>query len=207
MFINPAETMKPAPLRHNPFKAIVVPRPIGWITTISRDGVVNLAPFSFFNAVSDDPPCVIYCPNGRKPDGSLKDSLINAQETGEFVFNLCTWDLREAMNRTSAHEPASVDEMVAAGLAPAPCVAVRPPRVAATPAALECRYLQTVELPRSARDIPVHVVIGEVVGLHLDESVIVDGLVDVARLMPVARLGYRDFTVVTERFEMLRPDD
>src|SRR5690606_31515015 len=112
--------------------------PIGWISTVSADGVVNLAPFSFFNSLSADPPCVMFCPNGMKPGTTEpKDSLVNVEATGEFVFNMCTWDLREAMVATAVHEPASVDEMARAGLEAAPCEKVRPPRVAASPVALE----------------------------------------------------------------------
>lgn len=206
MFFDPAIDMRPAPLRFSPFKALVVPRPIGWITTMSKAGEINLAPFSFFNGVTDDPPCVMYCPNGTKPDGSPKDSLTNVQETGEFVFNLCNWDLREAMNETAAHMPRSVDEMAAAGLQAAPCEKVAPPRVAAAPAAFECRYIQTVDLPAGRGGKGSHIVIGEVIGIHIDDSVIVDGIVDIGLLRPVARLGYKDYAVVDESFSMDRPD-
>ena len=206
MFIDPAIDMKPAPLRFSPFKALVVPRPIGWISTVSRDGAVNLAPFSFFNGVSDDPPCVMYCPNGTHRDGGPKDSLQNVTETGEFVFNLCNWALREKMNETAAHFARGVDEMAAAGLEPAPCRKVAPPRVAAAPAAFECRHVQTVDLPAGSSGRGSHVVIGEVIGIHIDDSVIVDGIVDIGLLRPVARLGYMDYTVVDEAFSMARPD-
>ena len=206
MFIDPAIDMKPAPLRYSPFKAREVPRPIGWISTISAAGDVNLAPFSFFNGVSDDPPCVMYCPNGTHRDGGPKDSLRNVQETGEFVFNLCNWDLREKMNLTAEHLPRGADEMSAAGLEAVPSEKVAPPRVAAAPAAFECRYIQTVDLPAGTSGRGSHVVIGEVIGIHIDESVIVDGIVDIGLLRPVARLGYMDYTVVDESFSMARPD-
>ncbi len=206
MFIDPAIDMRPAPLRFSPFKALVVPRPIGWISTVSTGGDINLAPFSFFNGVSDDPPCVMYCPNGSHPDGGPKDSLKNAEETGEFVFNLCNWDLREKMNLTAEHLPRNVDEMAAAGLEAAPSEKVAPPRVAAAPAAFECRYIQTVELPAGTGGRKSHIVIGEVIGIHIDESVIVDGIVDIGLLQPVARLGYMDYAVVREGFSMARPD-
>ena len=206
MFIDTAINMKPEPLRFSPFKALVVPRPIGWITTISAAGEINLAPFSFFNGVNDDPPCVMYCPNGTHPDGGPKDSLKNVQETGEFVFNLCNWDLREKMNATAEHMPRSVDEMAAAGLEAMPSALVVPPRVAAAPAAFECRYIQTVDLPVRSDGKPSHMVIGEVIGIHIDDSVIVDGIVDIGLLRPVARLGYMDYTVVDEAFTMTRPD-
>ena len=206
MFIDPAINMKPEPLLYNPFKALVVPRPIGWISTISSTGAVNLAPYSFFNGVADDPPCVMYCPNGSHPEVGPKDSLINVEETGEFVFNLCNWDLHKKMNLTAEHLPRNVDEMTKSGLEPMSCNKVKPPRVAVAPAAFECRYLETVKLPigRSGREN--NLVLGEVVGIHIDESVINDGMVDISLLKPVARLGYMDYTVVTESFTMERPD-
>ena len=204
--IDPAVDLRPAPFRHNPFKALVSPRPIGWVTTLSATGVVNLAPFSYFNAVCDDPHCVMYCPNGTQPeDGGVKDSLKNVQATGEFVCILVSWDLREQMNLTSAHVSRSVSEMAEAGLAPAPSVKVKPPRVAASPAQLECRYLQTIELPAN-RQPGNFMVIGEVVAIHIDESVVTDGRVDMLKLKPVARLGYLDYTVVDNVFAMKRPD-
>lgn len=206
MFYNPAEGLRPAPLKFSPLKALTAPRPIGWITSMSAAGEINLAPFSYFNAFAEDPPVVAYAPNGTKPDGSLKDSLVNVRETGEFVFNLVTWELREAMNRTAAHEPSTVDEMRAAGLEPAPSMFVKPPRVAASPAAFECKLLQIVELPKTRRGVGNWMVIGQVVGVHIDESVIVDGIVDITRIKPVARLGYKDYCVVTETFTMERPD-
>ncbi len=206
MFIDPAIEIKPAPLRFSPFKALVVPRPIGWISTISAAGEVNLAPFSFFNGVAHDPPCVMYCPNGTHPDGGPKDSLKNVQETCEFVFSLCNWELRKKMNLTAEHLPRSVDEMAVAGLEAMASEKVTPPRVAAAPAAFECRYVQTVELPAGSRGEVNHLVIGEVIGIHIDDSVIVDGIVDIGLLRPVARLGYMDYTVVDEGFTMMRPD-
>ena len=148
----------------------------------------------------------MYCPNGTHRDGGPKDSLRNVQETGEFVFNLCNWDLREKMNLTAEHLPRGADEMSAAGLEAVPSEKVAPPRVAAAPAAFECRYIQTVDLPAGTSGRGSHVVIGEVIGIHIDESVIVDGIVDIGLLRPVARLGYMDYTVVDESFSMARPD-
>jgi flavin reductase (DIM6/NTAB) family NADH-FMN oxidoreductase RutF len=206
MFIDPAVNMKPEPLRFSPFKALVVPRPIGWITTMSAAGDLNLAPFSFFNGVTDDPPCVMFCPNGTHPDGGPKDSLRNVQETGEFVFNLSNWTLREEMNKTAEHMPRSVDEMAAAGLEAVPRKLVAPPRVAAAPAAFECNLFKVIDLPPSKSGRPSHVVIGEVIGIHIDDSVIVDGIVDIGLLQPIARLGYMDYAVVNEGFTMMRPD-
>lgn len=195
MFFDPAETgMKPAPFKHTVYNALVVPRPIGWISTLDAAGVVNLAPFSFFNSLSADPPCVMFCPNGVKPGtDEPKDTLVNVEATGEFVYSMCTYDLREPMIRTAVHEPAGLDEMAAAGLEPAPCRNVRPPRVKASPIALECKYLQTVKLPGATDNRRANLVIGQVVGVHVDESVIVDGIIDVRKVSPLARLGYLQY--------------
>ncbi|WP_340116936.1 flavin reductase family protein [Pelagibius sp. 7325] len=196
-------------LPRDPFKACVVPRPIGWITTVNEAGVVNLAPYSFFNAVGGEPPCVIFAPGGRKadgpPDGS-KDSLANAERTGEFVCNVATWDLREQMNLTSAAAPAGVDEAEIAGLQMVPSELVKPPRVKASPIHLECKYLRTVDLPCETPDTRSAVVFGQVIGVHIDESVLTDGLVDMAKLKPIARLGYMDYCVVEEVFAIQRPE-
>ncbi|MGE0256288.1 MAG: flavin reductase family protein [Alphaproteobacteria bacterium] len=195
MFFDPREAgMKPPPFRHTVYNALVVPRPIGWISTLGADGIVNLAPFSFFNSLSADPPCVMFCPNSVKPGTQEpKDTLTNVRATGEFVFNMCTYDLREAMVRTAVHEPAGVDEMAAAGLAPAPSVNVRPPRVAASPVAMECKVLQVIELPRGRSGSQSNVVIGEVVGIHIADAVITDGVLDARKLRPLARMGYLDY--------------
>ncbi len=193
-------------LPRDPFKSLVVPRPIGWISTVDVEGRVNLAPFSFYNAVADSPPQVVYAANGRKPDAAVKDSRANAEATGCFVVNLATWDLRLAMNATAAHLPMGADEMAAAGLTAAPSRLVAAPRVAETPVNLECRYLQTVVL---ASDDPQEVnaiVVGEVVGIHIDDAYLREGRVDVAKLKPIARLGYAQYTVVETVFDIRRPD-
>ena len=195
-------------LPHNPFKACVVPRPIGWITSLDEAGAVNLAPYSFFNGVAGDPPVVMFAPGGRKadgpPDGS-KDSLANVERTKEFVCNVVTWDLRDAMNQTSAPAPAGVSEAEAAGLVMVPSTLVKPPRVKASPIHMECRYLQTVDLPSDDPKARNAVVFGQVIGLHIDESVLTGGLVDMAKLKPIARLGYMDYTRVDQVFAMSRP--
>ena len=188
-------------LKHDPLKALIVPRPIGWISTVSREGAVNLAPYSFFNAVADDPPVVMFSSAGRK------DSQRNAETTGEFVCNLATWDLREAMVATSAGVDPEVDEAALAGLDMAPSRLVAPPRVAASPVHLECVYLETVKIKR--RDGSAHfyeMVLGEIVGIHIDDRFIRDGRVDVAAMKPIARLGYQDYAVVDALFAIKRPD-
>jgi flavin reductase (DIM6/NTAB) family NADH-FMN oxidoreductase RutF len=183
-------------LPHDPFKAFIAPRPIGWVSTVSASGAVNLAPYSYFNAVCDTPPTVMFSSNGAK------DSMTFAHETGEFVWNMATWDLREPMNLSSADLPRGSSEFEHAGLELAPSRLVAPPRVAAAPVSLECKVTQVVQV----EDGPNVVTFGQVVGVHLDEAAIVDGRVDLTRLKPLARCGYRgDYTVVESLFEMLRP--
>ncbi|MCC6778506.1 MAG: flavin reductase family protein [Hyphomicrobiales bacterium] len=189
-------------LPHDPFKAIMAPRPIGWISSMSAKGEVNLAPYSFFNGLSADPPMVIFCSEGRK------DSVTFIEETREFVCNLATWDLREQMNTTSGPYPRGVDEMREAGLVPAPCVLVKPPRVAAAPCALECKYLQTLRL-NDIDGVPTerYAVFGQVVGIHIDDRFIRDGILDTAAMRPIARAGYHDYFVATPetKFSIRRP--
>lgn len=186
-------------LKHDPFKALVAPRPIGWISSLSADGIVNLAPYSFFNGVSDRPPFVMFSSSGRK------DSLVNIEATGEFACSLATYELKDQMNATSAAVGPEVDEMALAGLTPAPCKLVKPPRVAESPVALECRHFKTIPLPGKDDGEGYIIIIGQVVGIHIDEAVIVDGKVDVTRLRPIARLGYMDYSVVDAVFSMQRP--
>ncbi len=189
-------------LRHDPFKAIVAPRPIGWISSRSAKGEINLAPYSFFNGVSDDPPIVIFSSEGRK------DSLTFVEETGEFVCNLATWELRNQMNSTSGPFPRGVNEMMETGLEPARSNLVMPPRVQASPCALECKWLQTVAL-KNVDKMPIdrYVVFGQVVGIHIDERFIKDGLLDTAAMRPIARAGYQEYFVSTPetKFAMRRP--
>ncbi len=192
-------------LARDPFKALVVPRPIGWISSVDPEGVVNLAPYSYFNAVATDPPIVMFCPGGRLGTGAMKDSRRNVEATGEFVVNIVPYALREAMNATSAEVGPEVDEFALAGLTPLPARLVRPPRVAGAPVHLECRHLRTVELPCNDPASSNAAVFGTVVAIHIDDSIIVDGRVDVRRFRPVARLGYMDYTSVEEVFEMIRP--
>jgi flavin reductase (DIM6/NTAB) family NADH-FMN oxidoreductase RutF len=187
-------------LAHNPFKAIVAPRPIGWITSMNANGDINLAPYSFFNGVSDEPPIVLFSSEG------LKDSLAFVEETGEFVCSLATWDLRVAVVQTSAPLARGVNEMTASGLAPAPSILVKPPRVAAAPCALECKLLQVVSLTDlDGRAVARHVVFGQVVGVHIDDRFIRDGILDTAAMRPIARCGYSDYAVVNEVFSIVRP--
>ena len=191
-------------LAHDPFKALVAPRPIGWISTVSSEGIPNLAPYSFFNAVGDSPPMIAFSSNGRK------DSLVNAEATGEFVWNMATRALAEAMNSSSASVSPETDEFGLAGLETASSRLVAPPRVAASPAALECRVVQIVRLhDLEGRETSNLLVIGQVVGVHIDRAYLRDGLFDTGAAHPIMRAGYRDQYVEATpetMFQMTRPD-
>jgi flavin reductase (DIM6/NTAB) family NADH-FMN oxidoreductase RutF len=197
-------------LRHNPLKACVVPRPIGWITTISAAGVVNLAPFSFFNLLSYDPPYVMFSAGCHELDGGKKDSVLNAEATGEFVYNMATFAQKDQMNLSAAIVEHNVDEMAAAGLEPLPSRLVRPPRVKGSPVHFECRLHQVVPLPGRKPSSLHHIVIGQVLAVHIDDAAITaDGLVDVVKMRPIARLGYKDYVSVDAVFQMEKrtPED
>ena len=187
-------------LPRDPFKAIVVPRPIGWLPSISARGEINLAPYSFFNAVSEQPPMVMFSSGGRK------DTIAFVEETKEFVCNFANFALREAVSTSGMAFPRGVNEMIEAGLAPAPSRLVRPPRVAASPCALECKLLRIVDLTdRDGRTSQRYVVFGQVVGVYIDDRFIKDGRLDTAAMQPIARCGYDDYAVVDEVFPMARP--
>jgi flavin reductase (DIM6/NTAB) family NADH-FMN oxidoreductase RutF len=196
-------------LPYNPFKACVVPRPIGWITTLGHDGVVNLAPFSISNQLSYDPPFVFFSGSGAMTaEGEPprpKDSVRNAEDTGEFVYNMATYELREQVNLSSKHVPPDVDELAMAGLTPAPSKLVKPPRVAESPVNMECRYHCTLTLPSNSAGGVHHVVVGEVIGLHINDDALTDGRVDWLKIQPLARLGYMDYTYVNHAFTMRGP--
>lgn len=193
-------------LRYNPFKSCVVPRPIGWLSTRSVGGIDNLAPFSQFQNLTFDPPMVMFASN-QTTDGRRKDSVVNAEQTGEFVWNMATYDLRDAVNTSAMEVAPSVDEFALAGVTKAPSIDVAPPRVAESPIQFECRYLQTVRLPGNGTMGTVDMVIGQVVRIHIaDDALTPDGRVDIARIRPIARLGYYDYTVVDTVFEMVIPD-
>lgn len=188
------------PLQIDPFKALVGPRPIGWISSLAPDGTANLAPYSFFNGVCDSPPMVVFSSAGRK------DSIANIEETGEFVCNLATWDLREAMNVSSSGVDSDVDEFDLAGLEKVASTMVKPPRVAGSPVALECRYTQTVPMVDvDGKALKYSLVIGQVVGVYIDDELIVNDRINIAGAKPIARHGYMDYSVVTELFRLERP--
>ncbi len=206
MYYDPAVTKKPAPFTFSPFKAMVVPRPIGWISTINKDGAPNLAPFSFFNAIAEDPPMLCFSPNGYHEEGGRKDTLRNITETKEFVFNMVGFDMAQQMNKTSGPAAHGEDEMVLAGLAAAPCEKVKPPRVRDAAANFECVLHQIIDLPESSNGSPNTLVIGRVVGIHVRDDVITEeGRIDIRKIKPLARLGYMDYAVVEDFFTLDRP--
>jgi len=187
-------------LPHDPFKAIVAPRPIGWISTRALDGRVNLAPYSFFNAFCSSPPIVGFSSEG------MKDSASFARESGEFVANLATEDLKIPMNLSSAALPRGENEFLHAKLTMAPSRLVNPPRVGEAHAALECKVIEVVHL-RTHLGVASdnYLVIGEVIGVHIDDALIRRGRFDTVGARPLARLGYKDYSVVDRVFEMTRP--
>jgi flavin reductase (DIM6/NTAB) family NADH-FMN oxidoreductase RutF len=193
-------------LPRDPFRSLVVPRPIAWITSRSLAGVVNLAPYSHFNICAVQPPAVMFAAGTGRGTDPRKDSQRNAEETGEFVVNVATFDLREQMNLSSAETPATVSEVPLVGLSLVPSRIVQAPRIAESPVQLECKHLMTVSLPCERPGEPRNaMVIGQVVGIHISDAVLTDGFVDIAKLKPVARLGYMDYAVITSAFTMLRP--
>lgn len=191
-------------LPHDPLKAIISPRPIAWISTLNSDGSANLAPYSFFNGINDSPPMVAFSAQSKKFGfDEPKDTLLNAREQGEFTINIVSNELKDAMNVSTTHFAAGVDEFEKAGLKKAPGKTVACPFVAETPAALECKTWQITELPGGAYVL----VIGEVTGVHINDAMIKDGRYDVTRAKHLARLGYRDYALVEDVFELSRPDD
>ncbi|MCW5661550.1 MAG: flavin reductase family protein [Burkholderiaceae bacterium] len=190
-------------LRYDPFKALVAPRPIGWIGSVDAHGRANLAPYSFFNAVSDRPPMVMFSSGGHK------DSLSNIEATGEFTCSLATWDLRDAMNLSSAPVASQVDEFALTRLHRAPSRFVKAPRVAASPAALECRLwkVQPLPAPPGHSEAAYTVVFGEVIGVYIDDAFIRDGMVQTGAMRPIARMGYMEYAAVSPDtvFRLNRP--
>jgi len=184
-------------LPHSPFNAIVSPRPIGWISSIGKNGIRNVAPYSFFNAVAYVPPQVMFATNGHK------DSIRNIRETGVFCTNVVSQDMRDVMNSTSATLPYDVDEFDHTGLDSADCNTINCPRIADVPASMECRMTHIIKL--SGEDN--FAVFGEVTGVHIRDDCLVDGRFDVTTFQPLSRLGYKDYSVVENVFSLDRPDE
>ena len=191
-------------LPHNPFNAIVTPRPIGRISTRDGAGRNNLAPYSFFNGVAYLPPQVMFASTGTKDDqDNTKDSLANIRETGVFCVNVVESTMRDAMNASSAGLRKDDDEFAHAGLTPIECETINCPRIDGVPATLECKMTQIIQIKGASN----YVVFGEVTGVHMRDNTIVDGRFDVSTFQPLSRLGYRDYSVVDNVFELTRPDD
>ena len=205
MFFLPMQH-KAAGLAHNPLKAIVTPRPIGWISSRGANGSVNLAPYSYFNAVCDDPAMVMFSAE-TLAGGQRKDSLRNIEETGEFVVNIVGEAQFDAMNISSGNYPYGENEFIHAGLEMVESQTVAVPRAGGVPAALECRLQDTVTLPRNAEDKGYVMVLGQVTGLYVDEAVVVDGRISYDKFVPISRLGYRDYGRTTDIFTAMRPSD
>ncbi len=199
LFYEPASRDK-ALLPHDPFKALIAPRPIGWVSTMGKSGAINLAPYSFFNAISERPPIIAFSSN------DIKDSVTFAEETREFVWSMPTYALRDHMNKTSAPLPRGDSEFTYAGLEMAPSTLVAPPRVKDSPAALECKVTEIKRLTDiNGATINNYLVMGQVVGVHIDEAFIKDGMVDMAAMQPIARCGYMDYVVANAVFSLARP--
>ncbi|NLE11387.1 MAG: flavin reductase family protein [Actinobacteria bacterium] len=192
-------------LPRDPFKSCVVPRPIGWISTVSTEGVANLAPYSQFQNLNFDPPYVFFAAN-QKSDGSRKDTVANAETTGQFVYNMATYDLREAVNLSAQEVPSDVDEFELAHVTKAKSIRVDAPRVAESPVNLECVWQQTIRLPGNSPVGSVDMVVGRVVTIHIkDEALDADGCLDLVKIRPLARVGYFGYTTIDSVFEMVIP--
>ena len=190
------------PLPFSPFKSCTVPRPIGWLSTVSRDGVHNLAPYSQWQNLTFDPPMVMFAAN-QYPDGRRKDTVINAEETGWFVWNVATYALREAVNISLQALAPDEDEFVHAGVTKAACVDAPAARVAESPCHFECKFISTHRLPGNSPVGTVDVVYGQVMRIHVRDDVILpSGKIDIPKIEPVARMGYYDYARITETFEM-----
>ncbi|APX12050.1 flavin reductase family protein [Tateyamaria omphalii] len=201
MFYRPADGHG---LPHNPFNAIVTPRPIAWVATRGSDGSDNLAPYSFFNATAYVPPQVMFASTSAKPDrDGTKDTVANIRDTGVFCINIVEHAMKDVMNQTSGDWSADTDEFSLASVDKAECSEINCPRVAAAPASLECRMTQIHKIEGDTN----YVVFGEVVGIHLRDDCVVDGIFDVLAFNPLTRMGYRDYSVIREKFSLKRPGE
>jgi flavin reductase (DIM6/NTAB) family NADH-FMN oxidoreductase RutF len=194
-------------LPHDPFKSCVVPRPIAWVSSIHPNGVVNLAPFSFFNALASDPPMVMISFTGYHEHGGEKDSLFNIKTSGDFVVNIVPLALKDAMNITTAPVAHEVDELALAGLKTEDSILVKPPRVKEAPIQMECEFFQEINLPCTLKNSINTTIIGKVLGIHINDEVLVDGMINLSKIKPLARLGYNQYTAVDNLFTMTRPKD
>ncbi|MEH0111384.1 MULTISPECIES: flavin reductase family protein [unclassified Tersicoccus] len=195
-----------SPLPYSPFKSCTVPRPIGWISSVSPDGVENLAPYSQWQNLTFDPPMVMFSAN-QYPDGRRKDSVLNAEQTGWFVWNMATYDLREAVNISAMALPPEVSEFDRAGVTRSYAELSPTPMVAESPVHFECRYLSTHRMSGNSNVGTIDIVFAQVERIHINDEVITaDGKLDIPRIRPLARMGYYDYTSITETFEMRIPE-
>ncbi len=200
MFYSPEKETSGLP--HNPFKSGCVPRPIGWISTVNAHGKANLAPYSQFQNLTWDPPTVMVACNARA-DGSLKDTAANILETGEFVWNMATYDLREWVVGSSRDWSSEVDEFDALSIPSLPSVHVKPRRVAGSPVQFECKLTQKLQIPGNTVEAAAWLFVGQVVGIHIDDAALTpEGEIDIVRFKPLARMGYRDYTCVERVFQL-----
>ena len=192
-------------LKYNPFKSCIVPRPIAWITSISENNIHNCAPYSFFNGVAADPPMVMYATNGKQPMGGHKDTITNIRKNKEFVINIVTFDAKDKMNETTAPFNPDESEIDIAKLETLKSNLIGPRRLAISPIHMECKLYKIIDLPSLESNKYNGMVIGRVVGIHIDDKVITDGKVDLNKVKPLSRLGYMDYSFVDNIFEMNRP--
>ena len=198
------ETKKGYPFSINPYKALIYPRPIGWISTISKKGIPNLAPYSYFNAVADDPPQIMFSEEASTSYNKYKDSLTNILSNKEFVVNFATSKTRKQMALTSIDAPFDVDEFKFAKLKKRKSKKVIPPSVAESPVNLECKLLKTIKLKSNSNKCGT-IVIGEVIGIFINDKFIKKGRIDSVAMRFVARLGYLEYTTITSKFKMTHP--
>lgn len=192
-------------LPSNPFKSCIIPRPIGWITSFDQNENLNLAPYSYFNAIADIPPMIMFSVTTKHHDGGEKDTLRNIEETKEFVVNIATWNFRNEVNLSSTDFDRGVSEVEMAKLETLSSKIVKPPRIKGSPIHLECVYHQSVQLPVMDDKHTNRMVIARVVGIHIDDHIIIEGKIDVTKFKPIARLGYMEYSVVDHIFAMNRP--
>lgn len=187
------------------FKASIVPRPIAWISTSDKERNFNLAPFSYFNAVSDSPPMIMFSTTNAHIEGGPKDTLKNIEETGEFVVNIATFEMRSLINQSSADLSRSISEFEFAGVEYDLSKIIKAPLVKRSPINIECEYHSSVQLPSNSEELINRMVIGKVLGIHIKDDVMVKGLIDINLVQPIARLGYNDYAKIGEIFSMTRP--
>ncbi len=190
-------------LKH--YKSIIVPRPIGWITSLSSDNVVNLAPYSFYNAISTTPPMVVIGPGGYSKSGLNKDTLVNIENTKQFVCNFVNWELRDVMNLSSYSYNKNESEPDKLNIQLEDSIQVKVPRVKLSPAHFECELYKIVELPSDSKGNPNHIIIGNILGINIDDSMLNGDKVDISKLKPIARMGYDDYALINTIFTMDRP--